>query len=137
MALSLAGYARVAALAGPKLDEFAVLFDDRRGGKDLEPARRAFPRLRRQDAVAFRAKLYGRDRDPAILVVGPAGLALIEVATMDIRDETEAPVIAGVVQDDQVILAGAWPETAPDGPDEPNAGFCWPSIDNAADIRKV
>ena len=87
--------------------------------------------------MAFRAKLYGRDRNPAVPVIGSTIFAVVELAAMDIGDEAEPPVIAGMIENDQTILAGARPQSAADCLDEPDAGFCRPGIDNTTDIRKV
>src|ERR1700732_1457430 len=102
MALFLVGYARIAAIAGPVFDKFAVSFDDRRHREDFEPACRAFPGTRRQDAVAIRTKLDGLDRNTAIFIVGSALFAVIKNAAADIRDTPKALMIAGLIEDDQM-----------------------------------
>ena len=54
---------------------------------------------------------------------------------MNIGHETEALVITGMVEDDQVILALARPQPAPDGLDKPDARFCRPGVDDTSNVE--
>jgi hypothetical protein len=70
----------------------------------------------------------------AALVEVSIGLAVVEGVEMDIGHEPEALVIAGVIQDDQMILALGRPQPAPDGLDKPDARLCWPCINYTSNV---
>jgi hypothetical protein len=53
---------------------------------------------------------------------------------MNIGYKTEALVIAGMVENDQVILALARAQPAPDGLDKPDARLCRPCVDDTSNI---
>ena len=54
---------------------------------------------------------------------------------MDIGYKTETLVIAGMIENEQTILALARPQPAPDRLDKPNARLCWPCINYTSDIQ--
>jgi hypothetical protein len=53
---------------------------------------------------------------------------------VDTSYKTEPLVIAGMIENDQMILALARPQSAPDGLDKPNARFRRPGIDYAPNV---
>ena len=65
--------------------------------------------MRRQDAAAFGAKLDDWFPIGPSLVEVSIGLAVVEGVEMNIGHEPETLVIAGMVEDDQMILALARP----------------------------
>jgi hypothetical protein len=119
----------------PKLDKLAVPLQDLRRGIYFEPACWAFPCLRRQDAAAFGAKLDDWFPVRAALVEVSIGLAVVEVVEMNIGHEPETLVIAGMIEDDQMILALARPQPAPDRLDKPNSRLCRSGIDYTSNVQ--
>jgi hypothetical protein len=77
--------------------------------------------LRRQDAAAFRAKLDDWFLIRHSLVEVSVRQAVIERAEMNIGHQAKPLMIAGVIEDDQVIFAFARPQAAPDGLNKPDA----------------
>ena len=101
----------------------------------FEPACWAFPCLRRQDAAAFGAKLDDWFPVRAALVEVSIGLAVVEGVEMNIGHEPETLVIAGMVEDDQMIPALAGAQPAADGLDESDARPRWPCVDDTSDVQ--
>ena len=73
--------------ARAEFDKLAVPLRDLRRGKYLESACRSFSGSWRQDTATIGAKFYDRNRNRAVLVVSPAGLSIVKLRAMDIRDK--------------------------------------------------
>ena len=56
---------------------------------------------------------------------------------VDVGNETEAETVAAMIEDEQMILAGESPKSAPDRLDESHLRFCRPRVDETGDHRKV
>jgi hypothetical protein len=112
MALSLVGDTVVAALARSVPDELPLAFLVWRDGKEHMLALRAFRGLRlRQDRVALRAEDDIVDRPPRRTLSGNGCLAIIQDVAVDVGHE--APRVAAVIEDDQVLFARRCPQSAP------------------------
>ena len=62
-------------------------------------------------------------------------LAVVEMVLADIRHHAEAEMVAGVVEDQKMILALGSAKTTPDRLDEPHAALGRLGVDDAADIQ--
>ena len=56
---------------------------------------------------------------------------------VDVGSEAKAKMIAGVIEDEQMVFAGESPEFAPDRLDKSHLRFCRPRIDETGDQWKV
>ena len=119
-----------------EFDQLARNALDVRPRSDLCAAGRADARPLRHDASAFVAYFRKRLRTLALLPVGRLPLAsIVEMILADVRHQAEAKVIAGMVQDQEFVLARRRPQPAADCLDKQDAAFRRLGVHNAADIE--